>query len=157
MTTLDEIKARADAATPGYEQRRPHCPRSSHRNIGGPMSANMEGVIAAALAGHERKRGIRDAAIHCTCGWAESIVGMRSSKGSFATHQARAVLAALEGAGHVEWGTGEGVKLMTWRDRGQAERQSASATKSTDGGKTWQHTNPPVVSRITGPWTAVEG
>lgn len=52
----------------------------------------------------------------------------------------------------VEWGTGEGTELMRWRDRGQAERQSASATKSSDGGKTWQHTNPPIVSRIVTEW-----
>ena len=65
---------------------------------------------------------------------------------------ARAVLAAISQAGTVEWATGEGLGLITWRDRAQAERQSASATKSYDRGATWQHTNPPVVSRVTFPW-----
>lgn len=68
------------------------------------MSADMVSVIAEVQQVHERKRGILDGAIHCTCGWSESVRGMRSSRGSYATHQARAVLDAISEAGAVEWG-----------------------------------------------------
>ena len=68
-----------------------------------------------------------------------------------------AILAANPGPDTVtEWGTGEGSERMSWRDREQAYRQSASATKSSDGGKTWHNTNPPVVSREVTPWKPVE-
>lgn len=110
-------------------------------------------IIAEVLA-YEHCKRVNPKADHPIMGYHTFHPDQREHLRGVQMDVARAVLAALEGAGHVEWGTGEGVKLMTWRDRGQAERQSASATRSTDGGKTWQHTNPHVVSRIVGPWEA---
>lgn len=79
----------------------------------------------------------------------ETIPALRKGPSAY---ELRAILAAHPDNTTTEWGTGEGADLMTWRDRGQAERQSASATKSSDGGKTWKHTSPPVVSRQVTPW-----
>lgn len=50
--------------------------------------------MADVLRTHTRRPGTRDLAIHCECGWSESILSMRSSKGSFAAHQATALSAA---------------------------------------------------------------
>jgi hypothetical protein len=51
-------------------------------------------TMAEVLAKHARRGGIRNLAIHCDCGWSESIAAMRSSKNSFAAHQAAALSAA---------------------------------------------------------------
>lgn len=123
---------------------------------------DMVSVIAAALAGHERKRGIRNAAIHCTCGWAESIVGMRSSKGSFTAHQARVALAAISEAGAVEWA----LQQKTFIDGGFDQTYTSDGIYSRpfteDQAKNHSWLDPRssvparVVSHITGPWTEVE-
>jgi hypothetical protein len=55
--------------------------------------------MADLLRIHTRRSGIRSMAIHCECGWSQSILEIRSSKGAFAAHQA-AVLAAA-GFGHI--------------------------------------------------------
>ena len=54
----------------------------------------MSKPMAEVLAKHARRGGIRNLAIHCDCGWSESIAAMRSSKNSFAAHQAAALSAA---------------------------------------------------------------
>lgn len=50
--------------------------------------------MADVLAEHNRRSGIRGMSICCDCGWSESIIGMRSSKGAFSDHQAAALSAA---------------------------------------------------------------
>lgn len=69
-------------------------------------------------------------------------------------HLAAAALAAADKAATIttEWGTGLGDEVMIWKDRAQAERQSAGATATYDQGKTWVHTNPPVAFRTLTEW-----
>ena len=167
----DTIKANQGKSRRSNDDPNPRSNRSrSTGNLRGPVPGQRRGLlldlhragdpvtgadsalvdmIAEVQQAHERKNGIRNGAIHCTCGWSESVRGMRSSRGSYAAHQARAVLAAISEAGAVEWATehvAQGSRTIEIHPcDSEADAQGAIAYY---GGR--------ILSRITGPWERAE-
>jgi len=116
-----------------------------------PPAPDLESIIAAALAGHDTwVPDTEHGAVVCDeCGWeiyskwvdpnAEQTTEQRKY-----AHQARAVLAALRGAGTVQFGaTGEGRVREYGRDRRSAQLSARRRRGA-------------LVSRMVTPWTAVE-
>lgn len=84
--------------------------------------------MAEVLRAHTRRPGTRDLAIHCECGWRESILNMKSSKGSFAAHQADALASA--GFGPPPSGSAPEVRHATLIN-GETELDEVIATNAT--------------------------
>ena len=103
-------------------------------------------VIAEVLAAHEGVTGDSlGTEVFCDgCGEGESPASTDDKYQWHAAHQARAVLAAIEQAGTVEWGV-----RTTYCDVVTVDTKADAQAIAKDSGY-------PVVSRITGPWTAVE-
>jgi len=113
-------------------------------------------VIAGVLAGHQPLISADpgdswsppEESVTCTCGedlggWVASGSGWEwpNWDADIAAHQARAVLAALEGAGTVEWGV-----QTTYCDVITVDTEVAAQAIAASSGY-------PVVSRLTLPWT----
>lgn len=111
------------------------------------MTASVESIIAAALAGHQPLISVDYptglvTAVACDC---DTIYRDLTTH---AAHQAAAVMTALQEAGNVEWGTlgdvGQGSTVYEW------------STKESASYYTQKYEGIYVVSRPTLPWQEVE-
>lgn len=59
-------------------------------------TSGIRDALMGIVTAHERKGGIRDARIHCTCEWSRSILGMTSSKGAFREHLVDSLIELVE-------------------------------------------------------------
>lgn len=100
-------------------------------------------VIAEVLAGH-RLSPVGNWCLSDGCAWSSQNHGQLHA--DIAAHQARAVLTAISEAGSVEWG----VQLSeSFTENHHGSRRGAEEAAKETGSH--------VITRVTLPWTAVEG
>lgn len=117
---------------------------------------DMESIIAAALRVHALDPFQPDFWLCCECGenWPVDGPYVKDIPGTFAAHQARAVLASISEAGAVEWGVRWDYMSEMYPERTDWAQSPEAAQSTIDK----SFATGSVVTRIAaGPWTAVEG